>query len=157
MAVAVEVRGAGSGRVRMTIPDASGQTLSTFIAETIAPGAIVHTDGWMGYAPLAKQGYDYRPRSQRAAKTADDTDPVIPRVHRAISNFKSWLRGTHPPFGQQRALTGLSGRVHLPLQPAKHAHGGLPGSARLEQPASTEHLSADRRTGSAIKPHSDLS
>jgi transposase-like protein len=96
VAVAVEVRGAGSGRVRMSvIPDASGQTLSTFIAETIAPGAIVHTDGWMGYAPLAKQGYDYRPRSQRAAKTAGDTDPVMPRVHRAISNFKSWLRGTH--------------------------------------------------------------
>lgn len=96
VAVAVEVRGAGSGRVRMTvIPNASGESLSAFMADTVAPGAIVNTDGWMGYAPLTKQGYDYRPRSQRAAKKAGDTDPVMPRVHRAISNFKTWLRGTH--------------------------------------------------------------
>lgn len=94
--VAVEVRGRGSGRVRMqVIPNASGETLGAFIDDTIAPGAIVHTDGWMGYAPLAKTTYDYRPRSQRAAKKTGDTDPVMPRVHRAISNFKSWLRGTH--------------------------------------------------------------
>lgn len=94
--VAVEVRGQGSGRVRMTvIPNASGDTLGAFIADNVAPGAIVHTDGWMGYAPLAKKGYDHRPRSQRAAKRAGDPDAVLPRVHRAISNFKSWLRGTH--------------------------------------------------------------
>ncbi|WP_162150463.1 transposase, partial [Arthrobacter sp. H5] len=43
----------------------------------------------------AKKDYDYRPRSQRAAKRAGDADPVMPRVHRAISNFKTWLRGTH--------------------------------------------------------------
>ena len=96
VAVAVEVRGKGSGRLRMrVIPDASGEALSAFMAGTVTPGATVHTDGWMGYAPLAKQGYDYRPRSQRAAKAAGDIDPVMPRVHRAISNFKSWLRGTH--------------------------------------------------------------
>ncbi len=94
--VAVEVRGQGSGRVRMkVIRDASGDTLTGFVMDTVAPGAIVHTDGWMGYAPLAKKGYTHRPRSQRAAKKAGDTDPVLPRVHRAISNLKTWLRGTH--------------------------------------------------------------
>lgn len=96
VAVAVEVRGRGSGRVRMTvIPDASGDTLGAFVADTVAADAVVHTDGWMGYVPLTKQGYDHRPRSQRAAKKAGDTEPVMPRVHRAISNFKTWLRGTH--------------------------------------------------------------
>lgn len=94
--VAVEVRGQGSGRVRMrVIPDASGETLTAFITDNVEPGAIVHTDGWMGYAPLTKKGYIHRPRSQRAAKRTGDPDPVLPRVHRAISNFKSWLRGTH--------------------------------------------------------------
>lgn len=63
--------------------------------ETVAAGAIVHTDGWMGYVPLAKACYEHRRRSQRAAKKAGDTDQVLPRVHRAISNFKTWLRGTH--------------------------------------------------------------
>ncbi|MGY4543029.1 transposase-like protein/ribosomal protein L37AE/L43A [Arthrobacter sp. UYNi723] len=100
--VAVEVSGQGSGRVRMRIiPNASGDTLSTFVKEAVAAGAIVHTDGWMGYAPLTKAGYEHRPRSQRAAKKAGDTDPVLPRVHRAISNFKTWLRGTHRSVGNQ--------------------------------------------------------
>ena len=108
VAVAVEVRGQGSGRVRMTvIPDASGETLSGFMADTVAPGAIVHTDGWIGYAPLAKKGYDYRPRSQRAVKKAGDTDPVLPGVHRAISNFKSWLEGTH------RSVSNIHLQVYL--------------------------------------------
>jgi transposase-like protein/ribosomal protein L37AE/L43A len=100
--VAVEVRGQGSGRVRMRIiPNASGDTLGTFVKETVAAGATVHTDGWMGYAPLTKAGYGHRPRSQRAAKKAGDTDPVLPRVHRAISNFKTWLRGTHRSVGNE--------------------------------------------------------
>lgn len=100
--VAVEVRGQGSGRVRMRIiPNASGDTLGTFVKETVHAGAIVHTDGWMGYAPLTKAGYEHRPRSQRAAKKAGDTDPVLPRVHRAISNFKTWLRGTHRSVGNE--------------------------------------------------------
>ena len=70
VAVAVEVRGNGLGRARMkVIPNASGETLSSFVAETVVPGAIVHTDGWQGYAPLTKKGSDHRPRSGRAAKT----------------------------------------------------------------------------------------
>jgi hypothetical protein len=47
--VAVEVRGAGSGRIRMqVIDDASADTLCDFVAESIAAGAIVRTDGWSG-------------------------------------------------------------------------------------------------------------
>lgn len=100
--VAVEVRGQGSGRVRMkVIPDASGDTLGTFVKDTVASGAIVHTDGWMGYVPLRNKGYDHRPRSQRAPKRTGDPDPVLPRVHRAISNFKTWLRGTHRSVGNE--------------------------------------------------------
>ncbi|TFD53012.1 hypothetical protein E3T55_05800 [Cryobacterium frigoriphilum] len=57
-----------------------------------APSCIL-TAGWA--TALTKNGYDHRKRSQRAAKKVGDTDPVLPRVHRAISNFKTWLRGTH--------------------------------------------------------------
>lgn len=96
VAVSVEVRGQGSGRVRMRIiNDASADTLEAFIRNNVVEGAIVHTDGWMGYARLPKLGYDHRPRSQRAAKREGIVEPVMPRVHRAISNFKSWLRDTH--------------------------------------------------------------
>lgn len=105
--VGVEARGAGSGRVRMAvIDDASAETLSGFVRDNVAAGATVHTDGWKGYRPLSRLGYDHRPRSQRAARAAgEDIDEILPRVHRAISNLKSWLQGTH---------RGVSGE-HLPV------------------------------------------
>lgn len=84
------------------IPDASGQNLCDFAHETVAPGAVVHTDGWGPYVLLAKKGFDHRPRSQRAAKHAGDMEPVMPRVHRTISNFESWLRGTYRAVSNER-------------------------------------------------------
>jgi hypothetical protein len=57
--VAVEVRGAGSGRVRMqVVEDASTATLTGFVRGVVEPGAIVHTDGWTSYRRLAKLGYE---------------------------------------------------------------------------------------------------
>ena len=144
VAVAVEVRRNGSGRLRMKmIPNAPADTLSSFTAETVAAGAIVHTDGWAGYTPLTKKGYDHRPRSQRAAKKAGDTEPVLPRVHRAISNFKSWLQGTHRSVSNEQP-SGLHGRVHLPLQPPQHADGCLPDPARTRRPTTADDLPPNR-------------
>jgi hypothetical protein len=60
--VAVEVRGSGSGRIRMqVIDDASADTLCDFVAESIAAGATVRTDGWSGYKRLARLGFDHQP------------------------------------------------------------------------------------------------
>lgn len=95
--VAVEVRGAGCGRIRMqVIPDASTATLCRFVTEVVAAGAVVHTDGWNGYRRLRTLGYDHRPRNPRTAGVpAADLDEILPRVHRVISNLTSWLQGTH--------------------------------------------------------------
>jgi transposase-like protein len=91
--VAIEARGQGSGRLRLqTLSDASGPTLEAFVQATTAPGAIVHTDAWAGYNGLSDLGYDHRPRSQRAAQPGEE---LLPRAHRAVSNFKAWLHGTH--------------------------------------------------------------
>ena len=47
--VIVEVRGRGSGRLRLEVlPDASADTLTAWVGALVAPGAIVHTDGWKG-------------------------------------------------------------------------------------------------------------
>jgi transposase-like protein len=107
--VGVEVRGSGSGRTRMAvIADASAGQLTGFVAAHIAVGATVRTDGWMGYRPLAKLGYDHQPRSQRAARAlGEDPGEILPRVHRAISNLKSWLQGTH------RGVSGEHLQVYL--------------------------------------------
>jgi transposase-like protein len=90
--IAIEVRGQGSGRLRLgVLRDASGRSLGGFLQGTTAPGAIVHTDGWRGYAGLRKLGYDHRPRSQRA----EPGERLLPRAHRAVSNLKAWMHGTH--------------------------------------------------------------
>jgi transposase-like protein len=95
--VAVEVRGRGSGRLRLAVlPDASGASLGAFTRSTVAAGAIVQTDGWQGYAGLGKLGYEHRPRSQRAAPPGEQ---LLPRAHRAVSNLKAWLHGTHRGVG----------------------------------------------------------
>lgn len=92
-AVAVEVRGRGSGRVRLAVvKDSSWDSLGGFVKATTEKGAIVHTDGWRGYLPLTKAGYDHRRRSQRAGV---GEEPFLPRAHRAVSNLKAWLHGTH--------------------------------------------------------------
>jgi len=96
---AVEVRGKGSGRVRLqVVPDASAPSLTGFVAANVEPGAVVLTDGWGAYAPLRGMGYRHRPKTQgdpaRAAK-------ILPRVHRVFGNLQTWLRGTHHGVGNQ--------------------------------------------------------
>jgi transposase-like protein/ribosomal protein L37AE/L43A len=92
--VAVEVRGAGSGRLRLQIlPDAGRATLGPWVSSLVEPGAIVHTDGWDGYGTLTSLGFDHRARVQRARHP--DRQFVLARAHRAVSNLKTWLQGTH--------------------------------------------------------------
>jgi len=92
--VVVEVRGRGSGRVRLQVlPDASAKTLGGLLSSTTEPGAIVHTDAWHGYDRLTAEGWDHRRPNQSAASPGDE--PFLPRAHRAISNLKAWLHGTH--------------------------------------------------------------
>ena len=56
--IAAQEDGPGIGRIRMKrIPDASADSLMDFVNEAIAPGSIVHTDGFLGYDPLEGRGY----------------------------------------------------------------------------------------------------
>jgi transposase-like protein len=90
--VAVERRGRGAGRLRLQVlPDASHVTLGPWVSAIVKPGAIVHTDGWDGYGRLSALGFDHRPRRRR------ETPPeqMLPLAHRAVSNLKTWLQGTH--------------------------------------------------------------
>lgn len=92
--VIVEVRGEGSGRLRLkALPDAGKRTLTAWVEASVEPGAIVHTDGWTGYRGLASAGFDHRPRPQR--RDHPDAQKLLPRAHRSVSNLKTWLQGTH--------------------------------------------------------------
>jgi transposase-like protein len=92
ISVAAQQDGPGIGRIRLgRIPDLSKASLHGFIAEAVAPGSVVVTDGLNIYAGL--QGYVHRPLVvKRAGQTAST---LLPRVHRVISLLKRWLLGTH--------------------------------------------------------------
>jgi transposase-like protein len=124
VAVAVEIRGKGSGRVRAeVIPDATAPTLSRFIVANIAQGSTVLSDGHRGYEGkngVAAQGYTHLPRTQGSFRLAGTAD-VVPHAYRAISNLKAWLLGTHHGVGADQLPVYLDefvfrwNRRHAPM------------------------------------------
>jgi transposase-like protein len=92
--IAAQVEGNVIGRIRMrVIPDASAGSLHPFIESSMVPGSTIHTDGWQGYASIAKKGFAHeispiRGRPREASK-------LLPHVHRVASLLKRWLLGTH--------------------------------------------------------------
>ena len=94
---AVEVRGQGSGRIRLAVAeDLSAASLAAFVEASVAPGSVVLTDGWQGYAPL-RHAYDHRPAT--VGGDPSNAAKLLPRVHRTFSNLKTWLKGTHHGVG----------------------------------------------------------
>jgi transposase-like protein len=92
--VAAEEDGTRIGRIGLCqIVDASAESLIPFVRESVVAGSIVHTDGWLGYLPLKKSGYQhdvtYLKHSTQAASE------LLPRVHLVISLLKRWMMGTH--------------------------------------------------------------
>ena len=104
VAIAAEIRGRGTGRIRLRhIPNASRETLTAFVQDSVAKGATVRTDGWGGYAMLPENGYRHRPRVPPAGDRAAATR-MLPRVHRVASLLKTWLLGTHHGGGDAKHL-----------------------------------------------------
>lgn len=94
IAVAVEEDGDGIGRIRMRrIPDASAESLMPFIEDSVEPGGVIHTDGWLGYQP--RNGKDYRHKITFLKENSKTASELMPRVHLAVALLKRWLLGTH--------------------------------------------------------------
>jgi len=89
--VAAQEDGQGIGRIRMRrVKDASAASLQPFIREAIAPGSVVHTDGWEGYLGVDRKGYVHEVTVRKGAASE-----LLPRVHRVVALLKRWLMGTH--------------------------------------------------------------
>jgi transposase-like protein len=94
VAVAAEVRGRGTGRIRMSIvPDASADSLISFIQDSVTEGSLIRTDGWSGYGPLPRHGYQHHRTSLRG--TGLPPHVAMPRVHRVAALLKRWWLGTY--------------------------------------------------------------
>ena len=85
--IAVEDKGDNKiGRIRLSIiPDASSDSLTSFVKECVEDKSTIRTDDWRGYSSLADHTY-----SHEAVKSVD-----LKIVHIVISLLKRWLLGTH--------------------------------------------------------------
>lgn len=92
--IAVEVRGRGMGRIRMSvIPDVSSKSLHGFISNSVEKGSEVRSDGWSGYNGLGAKGYSHV--AVNISATGDPAHVVMPRVHRVASQLDRWWLGIH--------------------------------------------------------------
>ena len=103
-----------AGRVRLAVVlDRSAESLCGFVESTVAPGSLIVTDDWSGYAGLGKRGYEHF----AVAECGDPevAEQYLPIIHLVFANLKTWLIGIHHGVSHQH-LQALPQRVHLPLQ-----------------------------------------
>ena len=147
VAVAVEVRGEGSGRCRIeVIPDAAAPTLSGFIVRNVRLGSTILSDGYRGYTGehgVIASGYVHLPRTQESFRLAG-TEDVVPHAHRAISNLEG-LAARYAPRRRGRPSAGLSRRVRVPLEPPAQPDGRLPDAPRAWDRSPALDLPGDPR------------
>jgi transposase-like protein len=96
--VAVEVpQPRGFGRMRLkAVPDASKDTLTSAVTETIERGSVVLTDGWAGYNGLSAAGYTHKPVT--VAGSGSPAHVPLPAVHRVASLFKRSLLNAYQQY-----------------------------------------------------------
>lgn len=82
-----------SGRIRLSlIQHADEETIKRFLNDNIQKGSVIGTDGWRGYSKTALRGFIHNAQVQESSVKAHQ---LAPHIHRAFSNLKTWLTGTH--------------------------------------------------------------
>ena len=128
--------GRHAGRVRLAVVlDRSAESLCGFVESTVAPGSLIVTDDWSGYAGLGKRGYEHF----AVAECGDPevAEQYLPIIHLVFANLKTWLIGIHHgvshqhlqaylneftfrfnrrlyPFNAFRSLLGIAGDTSAP-------------------------------------------
>jgi len=124
VAVAVEVNEKHKpGRVRLAvIPDASGESLKSFVVNNIEAGSTVITDGWVSYSFLTSS------RCQHIKHTKGETEPgekLLPHVHMIVSLLKRWLLGTHQGAVSEKHFQAYLDEYVFRFNRRKSAKSGL--------------------------------
>jgi transposase-like protein len=102
--IAAEVRGAGTGRIRLQIGDQSKESLLGFVQATVAPGSTVITDGLPVYRNLLDMGYRHLPKAPK--NHPSEATQLLPRVHRVAALLKRWVMGIHQGSVSKLRLPG---------------------------------------------------
>lgn len=144
------------GRVRFRhIDNASQPVLVDFMLETVESGTAVVTDGLEAYNILPQFGF---PHEVESTACGLKQDAVLRHYHLAVSNLKTWLKGTfhgavegkhlqgylnefafrfnrrHNLFAAFQTMLGIAGKVKGPTQEALYA--SKPGAIC---PGETQH------------------
>lgn len=99
VAGAIEITRYGWGRARLAvIPDASSNSLQTFVKTTVEPGSTVATDAWKAQPP-ALEDYGHEPLNVSASgRPAHESLPAGPPSFRA----REEVTGGHVPGSRDR-------------------------------------------------------
>ena len=66
--------------------DASAASLVPSVQDSVEPGSVIHTDGWLGYLPLETKGYKHEvtflPRKEKASLE------LMPGFHHVMSRTR---------------------------------------------------------------------
>ena len=125
-----------AGRVRLAVVlDRSAESLCGFVESTVAPGSLIVTDDWSGYAGLGKRGYEHFAVAE--CGDSEVAEQYLPIIHLVFANLKTWLIGIHHgvshqhlqaylneftfrfnrrfyPFNAFRSLLGIAGDTSAP-------------------------------------------
>ena len=135
--IAVEVHNPkGFGRVRMRyIPDASNNSLLSFIGDVVHTGSTVCTDGWSGYNKLKTLEFNHEITVM--SHSNDQAHVSMPGVHRVASLLKRWILGTHQGSFSQEHLQSYLEEYTFRFNRRLSKNRGLVFRRLLEQAVST--------------------
>src|SRR5271165_1960618 len=74
----------------------------------VAPGTLIVTDDWSGYADLRKRGYDHHAIAE--CGDSEVTDEFLPIIHLVFANLKTWLTGIHHGVSERYKPTSTNSR-----------------------------------------------
>ncbi len=137
VAIAVEVRDGGPGRVRMQrIANASKDVLTDFVLDHVERRSEVRTDGWVGYNGIGE--HRFRHVVTNVAASGDPAHVVMPEVHRVASLLKRWLLGTHQGAVAHEQLDFYLDEFTFRFNRRRARHRGLLFYRLLEQAVATD-------------------
>jgi transposase-like protein len=78
------------------IPDFKAKTIIPFLAQNVAPGSTIYTDGLKSFEGLAEAGFKHIARTQPLrSELRKGAKSAVPLADRAIGNLQEWLIGTY--------------------------------------------------------------
>jgi len=137
VAIAVEARPGGPGRVRMQrIENAGKDVLTDFVLDHVQRRSEVRTDGWSGYNGVGEHRFSHVVTNVSAS--GDPAHVSMPEVHRVASLLKRWLLGTHQGAVSHDQLDYYLDEYTFRFNRRHSRHRGLLFYRLLEQAVATE-------------------